>query len=667
MLQKKSAGILFSVLILGLYLVISTSVLAAPSYDLQQIIISDYYNTDSTVKISGAGITDSMSKVVEWRTVRIQADVSGGYYEIEGANFDNNAYVVNLTNEIADLVINVFDDKGNLQKHYYLQLRQSSAGIKAVEFTGEDFTYTFDSLASTNVLTVPARVNTLRMKVNTTSVDYIVKYNTKQSENNTWEVDIPEGATMPIYITVSTKNRPEEYQQYKIEVTKLSGDASAQGSLSGIKVSSGSNTYDLFPAFDPKIYNYYVCLPNSARDVTFTPTLGNSGTSVSVNGVVVPNGRPSDYYTASTSGNQIVIMVNDINNQINVYTINLLRATKTEGDVAKLKDLRLKQGSSRNESSLLLQDTVPVFKEDVYKYELVMDAAYSYFSFRPALGDSDGCAYLMMDKQVIPLSETKYSDPVQLGMNDKCVIRAYSADFKHYQDYEFTVAARELDDNYLLDKLVIRIDNLPVSLSPVFSRTNYNYKTSADEDSKICTVLATAASDRAKITINNRPAQSGVESEQFKMPDSNTYVEIVVTAENGQSATYKVSIDRSGLMAGKVVLRIGRESYIVNGKSKPLAAAPYISNSRTQVPVRVIAESLGATVHYNPEAKQITIKKDDERMYMEIGKKIEDFDVAPEVRNNTTFVPIRYVSEKLDCKCAYNSDSKEIIISYALE
>lgn len=667
MLQKKSAWVILSMLIFCMCLMMSGSALAATTYELERITISDYFDTGDSVKISGSGISDSMSKVVEWRTVRIQADVSNGTYEIEGANLDNNAYVVNLNNELVDLVINIFDEKGNLQKHYYLQLRQHSDGIKAVEFSGDDFTYSFDSLASRNVLTIPARVQTLRMKVSTTSVDYIVKYNTRQSENNVWDIEVPEGATMPIYITVSTKSRPDEYQQYKIEITRLSGDASAQGSLSDIKVTSGSNTYDLFPAFDPKVYNYYVCLPNSARDVAFIPTLGNSGTSVSVNGVIVPNGKASDYYMASTSGNQAIIMVNDLNNQINVYTINMLRATKTEGDVAKLKDLRLKQGTSKNESSMLLQDTVPMFKEDVYNYELVMDSAYGYFSFRPSLGDSDGTAYFMMDKQVIPLSEMKYCDPVQLGMNDKCVIRVYSADFKHYQDYNFTVATRELDDNYLLDKLVIKIDGMPVTLSPVFSRTTYNYKTSADDDSKICTVIATAASNRSTITINNRSAQSGVESEQFRMPESSTYVEIVVTAENGQSATYKVSIDRSGLMAGKIVLRIGRENYILNGKSMPLAAAPYISSSRTQVPVRVIAEALGASVYYNSETKQITIKKGEERMYMEIGKTIEDFDVAPEIRNNTTFVPIRYVSEKLDCKCAYNSDSKEIIISYALE
>ena len=172
---------------------------------------------------------------------------------------------------------------------------------------------------------------------------------------------------------------------------------------------------------------------------------------------------------------------------------------------------------------------------------------------------------------------------------------------------------------------MLKVDKLSAKLSPGFSRTNYEYKASADDDSKYYTITATTSSKESTISVNNKTLTSGVESEQFIM------------------------------------------GYVVNGVSKPLTAAPYISDGRTLVPVRVIAEALGASVNYNSEHKQITIKKDDERFYMEVGKTIEGFDSAPEIVNGTTFVPIRYVSEKLKCKCVFNSASKEVIISYALE
>jgi len=37
--------------------------------------------------------------------------------------------------------------------------------------------------------------------------------------------------------------------------------------------------------------------------------------------------------------------------------------------------------------------------------------------------------------------------------------------------------------------------------------------------------------------------------------------------------------------------------------------APYISNSRTLVPLRFVAESLGADVDWNPNTKVVTVTK----------------------------------------------------------
>ncbi len=665
-LRSKQAMILL-ILTLALCLGWAVSASAAEKYELEKLYLYDYSDMDDSITLSDSKIKDSMSQTIEWQTVRIRANVSNGDYEIEGANLDGKYYVVTLHDEATDLIIKIRDDDGDVQKRYYLQLRQASEGLEAVTFTGDDYEFTFDTLASTNVLTIPSRVDELEMEVDVTSSDYIVKYNTRESDDNTWTIDVPEDSTIPLYITVSNEDDPDDYTQYKIEVTRLSDDDEAQGSLSALKVKSGSASYDLFPEFDPEIYNYYVLVPNGAKTVTFTPTLGNSGTSVTVNGELVANGKASEEITASTNGSQVTLMVTDANEQINVYTINLLRTTKSEGDEAEMTNLRVKSGTSKKLDALLMVDTVPAFDSDRYNYELVMDAAYGYFAFRPSIGDSNGAALLLVDNKVIRLSESNYCDPIQLGIDSEATIRVYSADFRNTQDYNFTVAARELDDNYLLKGLELRLDGVKVVLSPAFSGTTYNYTASGDDTSKEYTVTATAASDGATIEVNGDKVTSGEASDEYELGTTSSTVKIKVTAENGESATYKLTIDRSGIVGDKIVLRIGSTSYIANGKTLSLAAAPYISNSRTQVPVRVIAESLGASVHYDNVHKQITIKKGDERMYMDIGKVIKDFDVAPEIKANTTFVPIRYVSEKLNCKCVYNSDSKEIIITHVAE
>ena len=520
------------------YTITARSAVAATTtnYELEKIYLYDYHDTDDTVVISGSKIDSSMSQVVDWSTVRIRASVTNGYYDIEGANLDGKYYVVSLPNEYADLTIKILDKDGNLQKHYYLQLRRKAQGIESVIFSGNNFNYTFDSLVSNNVLTVPSWVDVLTMEVKQSSNDYIVQYNTKLSDNNTWDIDLPEAKPMPVYITVAPKDKPNNYTQYKIEIKRLSDEATAQGALSALKVTSGTDSYEMFPAFDPDVYNYYVMLPNNARSVSITPTLGNTGASISMDGVIVPSGKPSGNYTTSTSGNQVMVMVTDLNNQINVYTINLLRTTRSDGSDPALTNLRIKQGNSKNESSMMMQDTIPVFNRDVYEYELVMDSAYSFFSFRPSYVDSNCAAFLVVDKKMIPLSESGYSDPVQLSMDDKIFIRVFSADFKHYQDYNIETSARILDDNYLLDNLVLKVDNLPAKLSPGFSRTNYEYKASGDDDSKYYTITATASSKESTISVNNKTLVSGVESEQFIMGDSVTPIEVIVTAENGDTA-----------------------------------------------------------------------------------------------------------------------------------
>jgi hypothetical protein len=54
-------------------------------------------------------------------------------------------------------------------------------------------------------------------------------------------------------------------------------------------------------------------------------------------------------------------------------------------------------------------------------------------------------------------------------------------------------------------------------------------------------------------------------------------------------------------------LQIGNTSAVVNGTVMTLDAAPYIKNSRTMVPFRVIAEGLGATVEWDPALRIVTV------------------------------------------------------------
>lgn len=57
----------------------------------------------------------------------------------------------------------------------------------------------------------------------------------------------------------------------------------------------------------------------------------------------------------------------------------------------------------------------------------------------------------------------------------------------------------------------------------------------------------------------------------------------------------------------KITMEIGRKEATVNGEKKQLEVAPYTQNDRTMVPIRFIAEALGARVDYIAAEQKIEI------------------------------------------------------------
>jgi len=76
---------------------------------------------------------------------------------------------------------------------------------------------------------------------------------------------------------------------------------------------------------------------------------------------------------------------------------------------------------------------------------------------------------------------------------------------------------------------------------------------------------------------------------------------------NQDSKCIEVNKGKPG--ATYIFLAIGGKGAIVGDQLITLDVGPYISNSRTLVPLRFVAESLGATVDWNPNTKVVTVTK----------------------------------------------------------
>lgn len=96
---------------------------------------------------------------------------------------------------------------------------------------------------------------------------------------------------------------------------------------------------------------------------------------------------------------------------------------------------------------------------------------------------------------------------------------------------------------------------------------------------------------------------------------------------------------------------------------------PKIVKDRTLVPIRAITEALGATVEWDGETGKITISKDGNEIILTLGSnevivngEVIEYDTAPELENDRTMVPIRIIAEALGAVVDWDEDSHTITI-----
>lgn len=120
-----------------------------------------------------------------------------------------------------------------------------------------------------------------------------------------------------------------------------------------------------------------------------------------------------------------------------------------------------------------------------------------------------------------------------------------------------------------------------------------------------------------------------------------------------------------------IKMKINDVNYTVNGQAKKMDAKPFISNSRTLVPLRFIIEAIGGDVQWDGDSRVVTVNSKGKNIILPIdskkitvdGKEIA-IDQAAIIKSDRTYVPIRFVAENLGMNVNYINESREIEISY---
>jgi hypothetical protein len=125
----------------------------------------------------------------------------------------------------------------------------------------------------------------------------------------------------------------------------------------------------------------------------------------------------------------------------------------------------------------------------------------------------------------------------------------------------------------------------------------------------------------------------------------------------------------------QVVIRIpiGSQIFTVNDQEISNVAYPpaFIDeNSITMVPLRLISDIIAAKVEWLPNTKEIVISDDKREIRLQINNPkaiVNDVEYdlvsTPVVKNERTYVPVKFVAENLDFKSEWIPETKTLVLS----
>jgi len=84
------------------------------------------------------------------------------------------------------------------------------------------------------------------------------------------------------------------------------------------------------------------------------------------------------------------------------------------------------------------------------------------------------------------------------------------------------------------------------------------------------------------------------------------------------------------------------------------------------VSIRIVTETLGGEVSWNDATKTVTLKIDGKEITMTTDKVLEAYGVAPQIMNDRTYVPIRFVVDEIGAEVNWNGSLQKKIMGIAL-
>ncbi|MDF2548123.1 MAG: hypothetical protein K0R93_3021, partial [Anaerosolibacter sp.] len=476
--------------------------------------------------------------------------------------------------------------------------------------------------------------------------------------NTLYTVKIPSGTVQD---AVYNSSNP-----YTFRFTTISNNAD----LSNIRLSNGT----LKPDFAPNKTDYEVNVAYDISSMTITPTLEDGNGTIQINGHNVINNTPSEPINLHLGANQIRILVTAEDTfTTKTYIVTVTRADYDDGSSNHNDD--------NNDHDTVQADTISTISEmnDPLIASSLSKTGKAVLSLKN-IKDSKANITLNMLRTLRDQEEPLYLENmgIKLTFHPNSLNTAQILGATEEENSYISLGVKvltEKEKKIALEKVAVgestgifEIGGKIFDLTAQITRKNADGTTTTEKvDSFAEPVAITLDLSDLALTDENIESLTGI---RYKV-DENGDIDLIKlggiydkTAKIFTFYTDQFSLYGIGKANELTTIRLTLDQLTseVNNKVKTNDVAPIIINNRAMVPIRFIAENIGADVDWNTELKTVSIHLDEKILSMVIDAPLEDFDTPATIVNNRTLVPIRYVSEKLGANVLWFPSNKTIYI-----
>ncbi|HQL35197.1 MAG TPA: cadherin-like beta sandwich domain-containing protein [Bacillota bacterium] len=305
--------------------------------------------------------------------------------------------------------------------------------------------------------------------------------------------------------------------------------------LANLTLSNGS----LSPVFNSETLSYSVIVNEDIAYVQVTPTAVEPTAIIQVNNAVVKSGTASKAISLNYNSNVISVKVTAADGAYKTYSVTITRNISEDNN---LRGLSISRGTLS-----------PSFSADTTSYTAAVTNSISSVKVTPTAVEPT--AVILVNNTVVKSGAASEEISLKEGTNTITIL--VEAPSKAQKIYKITVIRdapiyREpskdkepsrLSSNANLSGLTLN----DAVLAPLFSSDNLNYTANVPYATDSVTVTPQTANGNATVKVNNIPVVSGSPSSPIPLNPGSNEISVVVTAENGTTKTYTVTVTRAVL------------------------------------------------------------------------------------------------------------------------